>query len=110
MKLVPKEKLLLQNIAYEWNSQAKECSSLIIPPASLCDEIKTNIYGMIIIELLYLSGILIHTVSDMEVESRDLVKGWKQRTLYLCMDGLSLDMHRSFQKKLIKLPYSYKKY
>ena len=27
--------------------------------------------------------------------------------MYLCMDGLSLDRHRSFQRKLINLPYSY---
>ena len=27
--------------------------------------------------------------------------------VYLCMNGLSLDRHRSFQNKLVKLPYSY---
>ena len=75
MKLVQKEKPLLRNIdefqqkiVNGWNYQDKEYSSLIIPPVSPRDEIKTNGYGMAIIELLCLSGILIHTVSDMEVE------------------------------------------
>ena len=71
---------------------------MIIPPVSLRDEIKTNGYGMAIIELMCLSGILIHTVTDSGVESWDLVRDWDERTLYLCMDGLSLDRHRSFQK------------
>ena len=84
MKLIQKEKPLLrnihrfqQNIVNEWNPQAMECSSLIIHPVSLRDEITTNGYGMAIIELLCLSGILIHTVSDMKVESWDLVKNWE---------------------------------
>ena len=51
------------------------------PPVSLRDDIKTNVYGMEIIELLCLSGILIHTRLDMEVESWDLVKELEQRTL-----------------------------
>ena len=62
---------------------------------------------MAIIELMCLSGMLIHNISDMEVESWDLVKDWEEGTLYLYMDGLSLDRYRSLQKKLIKLPYSY---
>ena len=28
--------------------------------------------------------------------------------MYLCLDGLSLDRHRSFQKRLTKLPVSFK--
>ena len=116
MKIIQMEKPLLRNlnefqskIVDAWNPKAKECSSLIIPPVSLRDEIKTNGYGMAIIELLCLSGILIHNISDVGGESWVLVEDWEERTLYLCMDGLSLDRHRSFQKKLIKLPYSYTK-
>ena len=48
--------------------------------------------------LLCLSGTLIHTATDSGVESWDLVRDWDERTLYLCMDGLSLDRHRSFKK------------
>ena len=88
---------------------SKESTSLIIPPVSLRDEIKTNGYGMTIIEILCLSGLLIHHTSDTLVESWDLVNDWESRTVYLCMDGLSLDRHRSFQKKLVKLPYAYTK-
>ena len=116
MKIMQSEKPLLREIdkfqskiVDIWNPKAKECSSLIIPPISLRDEIKTNGYGMAIIELLCLSGILIHTICDVGGDSWVLVKDWEDRTLYLCMDGLSLDRHRSFQKKLIKLPYSYTK-
>ena len=116
MKIIQKEKPLLRNIdelqskiVDEWSPNAKECSSLIIPHVSLRNEIKTNGYGMTITELLCLSGILIHNISPMEVELWDLVKDWKHRTLHMCMDGLSLNRHQSFQKKLIKLPYSYSK-
>ena len=75
MKLIQKEKSLLRNInkfqqkiVDECNPQAKDCFSLIIPSVSLRDEIKTHGYGMAIIEFLCLSGILIHTVSDIQVE------------------------------------------
>ena len=57
---------------------------------------------MAIIELLCLSGILIHTVTDMGVESWDLVRDWEKRTLYLCMDELSLDRHCFFPEEAYK--------
>ena len=34
---------------------------------------------------------------------------WDKKILYLCMDGLSLDRHRSFQRKLTNLPFSFDK-
>ena len=64
---------------------------------------------MAIIEILFLLWLLIHTISDTCVESRDLVKDWDTRTVYLYMDRLSLDRHKSFQKKLIKLLYDHTK-
>ena len=80
MRVISKEKPLLRNMYQsqsnsvdEWNSKAKECYSLFIPHVSSRDEIKTNGYGMAIIELLCLSEILIHTVSDMTMRSWYLV-------------------------------------
>ena len=98
-----------EKVVLQWNPLSKESTSLIIPPVSLRDEIKANGYGMAIIEILCLSGLLIHTTTESLVESWDLVNDWESRTVYLCMDGLSLDRHRSFQKKLVKLPYAYTK-
>ena len=116
MKLIHSSQLHLRDITkfqekvvVQWNPLSKESTSLIIPPVSLRDEIKTNGYGMAIIEILCLSGLLIHTTTESLVESWDLVNDWESRTVYLCMDGLSLDRHRSFQKKLVKLPYAYTK-
>ena len=96
-------------IVQEWNPTSLTATSLMIPPVSLRDEIKTNGYGMAIIEILCLAGLLIHEVSDNGMETWALCKDWEKRQVYLCMDGLSLDRHRSFQRKLINLPYSYSK-
>ena len=52
---------------------------------------------------------MIHIISATDVETWDLVKDCYKIILYLCIDGLSLDRHRFFQKKLIKLPYTYTK-
>ena len=102
-----------QKIVHQWNPESIKATALIIPPVSLRDEIKTNGYGMAIIEILCISGLLIHVVSEPSVEpsveSWELCKDWNIRQVYLCMDGLSLDRHRSFQRKLINLPYSYDK-
>ena len=98
-----------QKIVHQWNPESSKATSLMIPPVSLRDEIKTNGYGMAIIEILCLSGLLIHVTSDLGVESWELCNDWDKRQVYLCMDGLSLDRHRSFQRKLINLPYSYDK-
>ena len=65
---------------------------------SLRDEIKTDGYGMAIIEILCLAGVLIKVKMYTDVYSWNLSKDWDQKTVYLCMDGLSLDIHRSFQK------------
>ena len=94
-------------VVYMWNPDSTKATSFIIPPVSLRDEIRTNGYGMAMIEILCLSGLLVHNVFADGVESWDLCKDWETKQLYLCMDGLSLDRHRSFQRKLINLPYSY---
>ena len=38
-----------------------------------------------------------------------LCEGWNKKHLHLCLDSLSLDRHRSFQKRLMKLPVNFKK-
>ena len=47
------------SVVNEWNPKANNATAFIIPPVSLRDEIKTDGYGMALIELLCLSGILI---------------------------------------------------
>ena len=42
-----------------WNSDIKNESKILIPPVSLRDEIKTEVFGMAIIELLLRCGILV---------------------------------------------------
>ena len=52
-----------------WHPESIKATSLMIPSLSLRDKIKTNGYGMAIIEILCLSGLLIHEVSDDGYES-----------------------------------------
>ena len=101
--------LFQQHVVEEWNPISKEATALIIPPVSLRDEIKTDGYGMAIIELLCLSGVLSQTSRYEDVITWDLNEKWEDKTLYLCMDGLSLDRHRSFQRKLTNLPFAFDK-
>ena len=63
-----------EKIVQQWNPESVKVTSLIIPPVSLRDEIKTNGYGTEIIEILCLSSFLIHKVSDHGVESWALCK------------------------------------
>ena len=93
-----------------WNPLYNNVSKLIIPPVSLHDEIKTDGYGMALIELLTTVGIIdkLSVISGDKVNSRwELSNNWKEKNLYLCLDGLSLDRHRSFNKKLLKMPLSF---
>ena len=102
-------RLFQQRVVEEWNPSSKNATALIIPPVSMRDEIKTDGYGMAIIELLCLSGILLPISKHNDVVTWELNEKWKGKTLYLCMDGLSLDRHRSFQRKLTSLPFSFDK-
>ena len=90
-------------VVQEWNPSSAKATAFIIPPVSLRDEIKTDGYGMAMIELLCLSGILLKSKRDInsavDNTSWTLSENWWKKTLYLCMDGLSLDRHRSFQRK-----------
>ena len=92
-----------------WNQHTKDVVKLIIPPVSLHDEIKTDGYGMALIELLVQVGLL-----DELIDVITGVKTWKachnydKKIVYLCLDGLSIDRHRCFYRKLLDLPLSFK--
>ena len=98
-----------RSITQLWNPKLSDLSKFIIPPVSLHDEIKTDGYGMALIELMTLVGILTKTDGNTNNERSVWVlsSNWMDKTMYICLDGLSLDRHRSFCKKLIKLPLSF---
>ena len=86
-------------IVQEWNPWTTEATLLLIPLVSLRDEIKRDGYGMAVIEILCLSGVLLKVKGYNDSYSWELYNDWEEKTVYLCMDGLSLDRYRSFQKK-----------
>ena len=70
-----REAIKLQDkVVHMWNPDSTKATSFIIPPVSLRDEIRTNGYGMAMIEILCLSGLLVHNVFADGVESWDLCK------------------------------------
>lgn len=73
---------------------------------SLRDEIRTNGYGMAIIEILCMASVLLHIKSNNDIKYWEVCDDWEAKVFYLCMQGLSLDSHRSFQNKLMEIPYS----
>ena len=84
----------------EWNPRSTEATLLLI---------KIDGYGMAIIEILCLSGVLLKVKGYKDSYSWELHKDWEEKTVYLCIYGVSLDRHRSFQEKLVNLPFSYHK-
>ena len=81
---------------------------LIIPPVSLHDEIKTDGYGMALIELLVQIGLLVEKKDvDMDIKVWKACENYKTKTVYLCLDGLSIDCHYCFYRKLLDLPLSF---
>ena len=54
-------------VVNEWNPESAKATAVIIPPFSLRDEIKTDGYGMAIIEILCVSGILHKVISPQNV-------------------------------------------
>ncbi len=98
-----------QRILSLLDDKRDEISSILVPPVSTRDEVSTSGFGMAIIELLVLIGVLVE-----EKNEHDGTVSWtlgeKASTklfLYLCIDGLSLDRHRSFKKRLKMIPQSY---
>ena len=80
-----------QSVVEQQNPASKNASAPIIPPVLPRDEIKTDGYGMAIIEILCLAGVLIQVTTHTGANMWELHKEWESKTVYLCMDGLSLD-------------------
>ena len=95
------------DVTLEWNPTSNEATKLLIPPVSLRDEIKTDGFGMAVIELLCLVGILHEEKISNTYTKWELDKNWDQRRMFLCVDGLSLDRHRHFQKKASNVKLSF---
>ena len=72
----------------------------------LHDEIRTDGYGMALIDLLVHIGLL--EITDLNgCKKWTVCKNYKEKTVYLCLDGLSVDRHRCFFRKIIDLPLSF---
>ena len=91
-----------------WNTNMKEVVRLITPPVLLHDEIKTDGYGMALIELLVQIGLL-NEIEDLSTGMKvwKACNNYESKTVYLCLDGLSIDRHRCFYRKLLDLPLSF---
>ena len=63
-------------IVGQWNPESIEASSLMIPPVSLRDEIRTDGYGMALIEILCLAGVLVKVTTHISVNFWELHKEW----------------------------------
>ena len=88
-----------------------EPSRLLVPSVSKRDEVSTSGFGMAIVELLVMISVLKEVKTsndnDIEVTQWELGDDYLKKQLYLCIDGLSLDRHRSFKKRLRMIPQSY---
>ena len=102
-------KLFQRHAARQWNPHFDDVCDLIVPQVMLHDEITTDGYGKCIIELLTLHGILDKCFTGNNIYEWRLSQKWNEKTIILCLDGLSLDRHRGFCNKLIKLPMSFTK-
>ena len=100
--LLPLKKLQYSTVKM-WNPSISVSSKMFIPPVSIRDDIETDGYGMAVIELLSHVGFLVQEDSD------DSIKEWKipirnqYKKLLLCIDGLSMDRHHGFYKKLLRV-------
>jgi hypothetical protein len=94
----------IRNVTYP---NYKDQTKILIPQVSLRDEVTTIGYGMAIIEVLVMIGILIEEKNDNQVTRWTLSNDYEHKRLYLCMDGLSLDCHRSFKNKLFRIKQSF---
>ena len=96
-----------QEAVASWNTGIKKNSKLMIPPVSLRDEITTKGFGMAVIELLCLVGILKEEQIDETRSKWVLGDNWSEKVMILCVDGLSLDRFRCFEKKLSNVKMSF---
>ena len=93
----------------KWNEYSQEIGEFIVPKVMLHDEITTDGYGKCLIELLTKHGMLLKTRDHEECYEWILGQMWENKHIILCLDGLSLDRHRGFYKKLVQLPLSFSK-
>ena len=72
------------------NKHTDKVVCLIIPQVSLHDEIKTGGYGIALIELLVQLGLLLHLRdSASSISTWKACHNYQEKTVYLCLDGLS---------------------
>ena len=64
-------------VVEQWNPRSIEVTDLLIPPVSLRDKIKTDGYGMAIIEILCLSGVLMKVKLYGDTYAWELNPEWK---------------------------------
>ena len=74
---------------------------------SLRDEIKTTEFGIVVINLLCLVGILSKEKISNTITKWGLDRNWEQRRMLLFVDGISLDRHEHFQNKLSNAKVSF---
>ena len=96
-----------RNNVCTWNPNINIASEIIVPPVSLRDEMKTSGYGIAVIELLILVGILVEKDFGKNDKRWYLAPDYSKRRLILAVDGLSMDRHRGFQKKLATIKTSF---
>jgi len=97
-----------QQITEITNPSTTKPSQCIIPPVSFRDEVTTEGFGLAVIELLVYSGVL-DKIKHEKHSKWVLGKNWHKKQVYLCLDGLSLDRHRCFLKRLTDLPVSFQR-
>jgi hypothetical protein len=82
-------------------------TKVMIPKVSLQDKISTDGFGMTLIEILVMVGILKEERLSETCTKWTACNNFNEKRLYLTMDGLSLDRYKLFKKKLMKIPQSY---
>lgn len=101
-------KEFMKRVVDLWNPYSQTLTKTLVPSVSTRDELKTEGYGMAVVELMTLVGLLVE-IKDKNGNAYKwiLSEGWQERTMYLCLDGLSLERHRSFRNKLINMSFSF---
>lgn len=100
-------KLFQYDIMKQWNNYSEELSQFIVPGVFLHDEITTDGYGKCLVELLTKHSILLKKDQDETNYGWVLAPDFMKKNIILCLDGLSLDRHRCFSKKLLNLPLTF---
>ena len=95
----------------DWNKHSKTVAKILVPPVTDDDEVSNKGYGMALIKLLTLVGLLNYAVQPTETTDPSwiLCDDIDEKLLYLCLDGMSINRHRSFKKSLSLLPMNFMK-